>query len=119
MKYISLGAVLVAALFFCAKPPAFALINVPEPPAKYVKPYKGKLILHNVDERTLSAWSRCTPFAYACAFMHELPGKCTVWMPAIGTVFSGGEVVTAAAYKRLLRHEMGHCNGWPPSHPKS
>jgi hypothetical protein len=119
MRYLALVAVLLGGLFLWAKPPAFALGHVPEPPAKYVRPYTGKLILHNTDERTLSAWSVCTPFAYACAFMDELPEKCTVWMPAIGTVLSTGEVVTVAAYKRLLRHELAHCNGWPPSHPKA
>jgi hypothetical protein len=117
MKYLSIGVALVAALFLWAKPPAFALINVPEPPAKYVKPYKGELVLHNVDAKTLMSWSVCTPFAYACAYMHELPERCTVYMPAIGASFSRGEVVTAAAYKRLLRHELSHCVGWPPSHP--
>ena len=37
---------------------------------------------------------------------------CYIVMPAVDGVF-----MTKEKHKRLLKHELAHCNGWPADHP--
>lgn len=87
---------------------------VQEPPARYRGPYNGKLIVHRTDPATVS--DKCFG-GLACAYMHELPGKCTVWMPNVGSTHPRGQDISISAFGQIMRHELAHCNGWPPSHP--
>lgn len=49
------------------------------------------------------------PGSLACAWRTKI--GCTVIMPVVGP---GG--VTQRSFDIFLRHEFGHCNGWPSNH---
>lgn len=64
--------------------------------------WEGNYGLRNIDPQFLGcAWRR--------------PGGqiCTIVVPTLATWHG-----TAAALVYLIRHEQGHCNGWPEDHPK-
>ena len=86
-------------------------IPVPLPPVEYDKPFTGKLTIVHVDRRAVTG--RCHSFieVYACAFRPN-PRNCLVVMPKKGTY-------SDASMARLLRHEVGHCNGWAAHHPNA
>jgi hypothetical protein len=81
-----------------------------EPPARYNHPYGGP-----VDERVVSAAqvrALCmsigtSPFAAACSVVGE-DGACHIILPYDGQ----------APVSIYRRHEIAHCNGWPPDHPR-
>ena len=81
-----------------------------EPPARYNHPYDGP-----VDERVASAaevTALCisigtSPFAAACSLVGE-DGTCHIVLPNNGQ----------APVSTYRRHEIAHCNGWPPDHPR-
>ena len=81
-----------------------------EPPAQYNHPYDGP-----VDERVVSAaevMALCmsigtSPFAAACSVVGE-NGTCHIVLPNDGQ----------APVSIYRRHEIAHCNGWPPDHPR-
>jgi hypothetical protein len=80
-----------------------------EPPARYNHPYDGP-----VDERVMSAAevpALCmsmgtSPFAAACSVVGD--GTCHIILPNDGQ----------APISTYRRHEIAHCNGWPPDHPR-
>ncbi len=110
---------LVAVLLLAS--PAFAGREDPEwnPPARFDFPYPGELIVRYLPQHRVMAecvklqlWrvghARGTyPEMRGCAI--PLNGSCIVVIVA-----STWKKATPAA---VLRHEMGHCNGWPPHHP--
>src|SRR5262249_35699836 len=81
-----------------------------EPPARYDHPYDG-----SVDERVESAVEVTTlcmsmgasPFAAACSLVDE-DGTCHIILP------NDGQAPVSIYY----HHEIAHCNGWPPDHPR-
>ena len=66
-------------------------------------------VLSDIDAVTLSCRAAAqvtgmvmrVPQAQGCAILHD--GKCFIWRIADADT---------------LRHEYGHCNGWPADHPK-
>src|SRR5262249_45622163 len=80
-----------------------------EPPAQYDYQYDGP-----VDERVVSAVEVTTlcmsmgtsPFAAACSLVAE-DGTCHIILP------NDGQAPVSIYY----RHEIAHCNSWPPDHP--
>jgi len=86
------------------------------PPARYDHPYRGKLIVKIVAIEKLHGQSLCRKssiVSHACAAMWDAPeNQCIIWLPKVD-----GKVVTAEYQARALRHEIGHCNGWPANHP--
>lgn len=71
------------------------------PPPQFDHPFQGRLEIHAHYGGELTAWNGpCFPFlgAYACAKVVD--GVCTIW------------AVKNKLDARLLRHEIGHCNGW-------
>jgi hypothetical protein len=103
--------------------PSFAMSPPPwRPPARYDHPFKGKRII-----KELPAWqlfSACSKLGslvqYACTIIGgEIPGKqCTSYVLARGHYYLWTSKVDAAGFNELVRHETGHCNGWPANHPK-
>jgi hypothetical protein len=80
-----------------------------EPPAQYNHPYDGP-----VDERVMSVSevrTLCTslgatnPRGVACSWISG--GTCHIVLP-------NDEQASVSVYRR---HEIAHCNGWPPNHP--
>lgn len=80
--------------------PAFA--RIPLPPKQYDRPYHGRLII--VDLSWAEMQRRCGGPTWNCyGYTHgDQGGTCTIY-------------VTSRNY-RLIRHEVGHCNGWDANH---
>lgn len=75
-----------------------------EPPAQYDHPYRGPVI-----EKRLSQWDilkLCHGPTSACSWVKD--GVCHVVLP-----LSEKDTRLLAL---MRRHEIGHCNGWPPDH---
>lgn len=76
------------------------------PPARYDHPYAGKVNIFAGYDGSISAIGQpCFPWmgAHACAKI--IGGECYIYAWA-------GKLTP-----ELLRHEIGHCNGWPADHP--
>lgn len=118
--FIALAAPLLIPLSGAA---AFAAQQEPRttwnPPAAYDHPYTGHMTLFQVPQRQVpslckqlflsnSADIEVTPAQKGCAWHYQ--DNCLVI--TIDRPFRG---ITPAA---VLRHETGHCNGWPADHPE-
>jgi len=108
MKY----AIVIAHLF--AATPALAQIL---PPPEYDRPYTGRLTVDTVP--TQRALAEICPQAAArapniigCAFRSHDGSHCRVVLVAEAVI-----VALGATRAKILRHEIGHCNGWPGHHP--
>ena len=74
------------------------------PPPAYSGPYGGALV-EIVDSRVVR--ERCAAGQIACSFVLSR-SACVVILPSEGSDYG----------RALLRHhELGHCNGWPSTHP--
>lgn len=70
------------------------------PPAKYVHPFRGKVVVH---------WN-ATPIALGA------------FWPVYGFSFVIGDTCHIQVWRSRYRpslyyHELAHCNGWPANHP--
>jgi hypothetical protein len=114
------GVVMVLCTFCVLSGPAHAGPRDGEwaPPARYDHPYPGALIVHKIPQSQLPAACK------ALFARHNVSGR------AFGDIRGcsaqgekGWEVITIdKTYKKatpdaVLRHETGHCNGWPSDHP--
>jgi hypothetical protein len=81
------------------------------PPARYDRPFHGKTYIHYQSLNTilLRCWGTCWAYTYI-----PPPGarECHMYIPRVD-----GRRVNATGQRALIRHERGHCNGWPPNHP--
>jgi hypothetical protein len=93
-----------------------ASAQVITPPPKNDVPYKGKLTvrvlpLDKVHPNCIAQGAAPSSWPYlACARVRL--GTCLVILPEVG-----GKM-TASVQAALRRHELAHCNWWPPNHPK-
>lgn len=109
----------LTALLLCAASTALAGPRDPEwnPPAAYDHPYRGELHLHRVpvgqvDEACIALYTRegkpaswrweVTASQHGCAVRKAT--SCEVIIPL-------GPIMRAPP-SAILRHEVGHCNGW-------
>jgi hypothetical protein len=82
------------------------------PPVEFDKPYAGKLMIRRVDSK------------------EEVQRVCQLSRPTVGCavkpvvdmciiVIADDAAIAARGwtYEIVLRHEIGHCNGWPGDHP--
>lgn len=114
---------LIAALgFTLLAAPAMAGKDDPEwnPPARYDHPYEGKLTVIRLPQADV---------VKACdeLFKANNPKRrtsmqqrgCSAWVKreAICTVITIDAPYLGATPEAVLRHELGHCNGWPADHP--
>jgi hypothetical protein len=80
-----------------------------EPPAQYNHPYNGPVVervLPEAEVRTLCMSAGTDLFATACSWRSN--GTCYIVLPKDGRV----------PVANFRRHEIAHCNGWPPNHPR-
>jgi len=97
-----------------ASPPAGRLVPVVLPPAIYDYPFQGPVLHHIVDDTDeLLKW--CPPgknvdVSLACAYL--LKFGCFVVRRSDDFIWNYG-----LAPELVIRHEIGHCNGWAPNHP--
>ena len=79
------------------------------PPARFDHPYRGKVrIIDHPD--SVAACRRHGVAADACSWI--APGRdreCAIIVP-----FG----VSSRTRASVVRHEVGHCNGWPAGHPR-
>jgi hypothetical protein len=82
------------------------------PPAEYDHPYSGKLVVLKEDNLALIRHvCRDTPNPVACSYR--------TYDSATGETLSCLIMLGPGAHENAvaLRHEIGHCNGWPGDHP--
>lgn len=84
------------------------------PPAEYDKPYTGRLILETVPNQE--------ELAKFCgkAYIPGLTLGCSQRRAdSCKIVLVPDAIITMNGWTRalMLRHELGHCNGWPGDHP--
>jgi hypothetical protein len=87
------------------------------PPLEYDHPYTGKLRIIRADKDLLL--KKCpAPLGLgaeqlACAYRaYPSENECVMFLPSNDLL-----EITGWSEEILLRHEIGHCNGWPANHP--
>jgi hypothetical protein len=99
-------------------PPPPPSPNVPPPsnnilpPLEYDYPYQGKLTVQRVDtiEELIVVCSTTRKWLLGCA----RPGTTSCQL-----ILVRDEVIRQYGWttELMMRHEVGHCNGWPQAHP--
>src|SRR5258708_144015 len=113
MRIFIVAAVLAALSItsaFASNPAAFL------PPQRFNHSYKGKIVIHQGNYFYV-AW-HCGPGAYSCSPVGGRKGVCDIIVSALESHGPGRGAIDQAGYRNLIRHERGHSNGWPASHPK-
>jgi hypothetical protein len=81
------------------------------PPAQYDKPFAGRLIHEIVatDQELAMSCGPATPgfYKHACAYSQPELSLCVIYTLPDETLRSRG-----LSLREVLRHELGHCNGW-------
>lgn len=83
---------------------AVAMMLPTLPPKQYDKPYKGRLHIQRLDPALVERLCG-QQGAVACAGPTG-PNSCRMIFPNKG--------YSKQFLDRLMRHELGHCNGWMP-----
>jgi hypothetical protein len=78
--------------------------HAPAPPIEFDGPYKGRLTVTNLEDYGIIRYICKNPTAVACAI--HTSGNCLILLGP-GTWSN----------KDVMRHELGHCQGWPADHP--
>jgi hypothetical protein len=89
-----------------------APLNVALPPAEFDHEYKGKLTVLKEDNYVFIRYvCKDTANPVACSFRtyDSVSGETLSCLIMLGPATWNDE--------RALRHEIGHCNGWPGDHP--
>jgi hypothetical protein len=87
------------------------------PPAEYDRPYTGQLTITRGDAKTMKEVCPKTafPITLGCAHRYTKGGEdysCHVYIAEDDILRP-----TGWSYNLVLRHELGHCLGWPGNHP--
>lgn len=88
------------------------------PPARYDHPYPGRLTIHKIPQPQLKA--ACN----ALFTRHDVPDKaigdmrgCSAQRANRCEIIAVDRTYKGATPQAVVRHETGHCNGWPSNHP--
>lgn len=79
------------------------------PPAIYDHAFPGQVNVHHLPPREIQVYCG-NELAGACTPTQSATGTCIVYV-AMGSAFIPDLV------QLMIRHETGHCNGWPADHP--
>lgn len=87
------------------------------PPPYYDRPYLGRLTVDTVPtQRALAevcpAAAARTPNLIGCAKRNHEGTDCRIILVSDSLIIALG-----STRARIMRHELGHCNGWPADHP--
>lgn len=86
------------------------------PPPEYDKPYTGTLVIVEFDSqdkiRRACPNTKFPEYALGCTIKY--PDRCVVFI-----VNEEEMAKTRFTTKVVLRHERGHCEGWPKDHPNA
>ena len=92
-------------------------MNIPLPPPAYSAPYMGPLYvtvgtLAEVERLCHTQWGiSISSVALGCSWW-QWP-TCMVVIPKVDD-----DRITFEIQGLVLKHELGHCNGWPATHPQ-
>lgn len=113
----------VATLLVCLlmTSPSWAGKTDPEwnPPARFDHPYAGKLTVRYLPQKqVVSACSKLFSEYKVSATASLVQRGCSaITSDTSCTVIVVDKTYMGATPKAVLRHESGHCNGWPANHP--
>ena len=82
-----------------------------EPPSRFSGDYVGNLSVNTVNQKNVDV---------VCQMLLGVQGdyRGCAWADAESCiVFAADETYKGASTEAILRHEIGHCNGWPAHHP--
>jgi hypothetical protein len=88
------------------------------PPLQYDYPYQGQLTLIRgnlavMNAACLEAKAAMYPIPYACAIVYRRADTSPTAPGDLCHVFiAEDDLLRGWVYKDVLRHELGHCNGW-------
>lgn len=111
--------VLLSALLICGSANAGVNDSTWNPPARFDFPYKGELTVKRLPQ---------VDVVEACRVLftlYDVQAKASLTSRGCAVITSKNSCIVVTVdktYKRatpeaVLRHEMGHCNGWPANHP--
>lgn len=83
-------------------------VTLQMPPARYDHPYRGRLQTYYGGSEWLAFECRTGGRVIGGCALRARKGQCSVY---INSDFD------KEYQKAVLRHEIGHCNGWPRNHP--
>ena len=87
------------------------LIWVFRPPPEYDKPFDGLVVIQEFRGEEMKG--ACFRRGFACAeFVTGNPAVCTIKLLV-------DFIKPPLNREETIRHEIGHCNGWPATHPGS
>jgi hypothetical protein len=112
---------LVIAFAFAVNPAvSFAGLHDPEwnPPARFDHPYDGELTVMKLPQPLLQNVCRqlFPQFGYSDT-THKDQRGCSIPRDGHCLVVTIDKPFNGATPDAVLRHERGHCNGWPANHP--
>ena len=81
------------------------------PPLEYDHPYEGRLTVTGGDKDLMGQLCPKTAFPVTLGCARRYNDSCSI-------VIATDEIIKAVGWTTeiVLRDEIGHCNGWPPSH---
>jgi hypothetical protein len=97
----------------------------PDPPKRYLYKYNGILKIWWVESDEV--WSMCDvlfsqyPHIGGASSLHSPEDQlgCSVRLPSpLGPKFGTCRIVVGKGDMQTYWHEVAHCNGWLPSHPR-
>lgn len=95
------------------------------PPVEYDHPFAGAIHYYVVDN-VGDLWKYCQRDTLGCTVDHEglpIPAAWAGTWKKDGCfiVLASDAMIRNAGYTTAIvkRHEIGHCNGWPPDHPNA
>lgn len=88
------------------------------PPAKFDRPFHGETAIRKLHpkhiepacKRLYSHYGMESPDTPGCAVLTNFGSRC--YIIVIDRPFGG------TTPEAVIRHEVGHCNGWPADHPE-
>lgn len=81
------------------------------PPARFDRPYSGKLRVYKLTQKQVAIACKKL-IGWATPKMHG----CSQHSDTECVVITIDKMFALATPKAVLRHEIGHCNGWSASH---
>lgn len=89
-----------------------------DPPARFDHPYKGQLVERRLPQKQVVASCRALVRDYGRKYViGNAQRGCSVVEGSRCIVVYIDRPYGLAAPEAVRRHEIGHCNGWPSSHP--